>query len=333
MTIYNEIDPYAAKWIGNLVAAGHVAPGEVETRSIRELQPGDVRDHVQSHFFAGIAVWSHALRSAGWPDDCPVWTGSCPCQPFSSAGRRRGSSDDRHLWPDWYKLIAECRPPVVFGEQVASPDGLRWLDAVRADLEASGYAFGAADLCAAGVGAPHIRQRLYFVALADRERLERVRVQLRAGESRQVLPQARGGSTVGGMAHGEGDGRGQGGEDSGRIADGKGPAGLTRGGSANDSEPRGLGDAVHEGPQVGQGPAVGRGAVRDEGQAAPETGTGFWGPVEWLPCQDGRFRPVEPGTFPLAHGVANRVGKLRAYGNAICGPVATMFIGAVMQAL
>ena len=69
------------------------------------------------------------------------------------------------------RLIAESGPAVVFGEQVASKDGRQWLAGVRADLETLGYGVGAADLCAAGVGAPHIRQRLFWVADAgDAER-------------------------------------------------------------------------------------------------------------------------------------------------------------------
>ena len=87
-----------------------------------------------------------------------------PRQPFSVAGKKGGHEDERHLWPVWFDLIRERRPPVVFGEQVASRDGLDWLDAVQADLEAANYAVGALDLCAAGVGAPHIRQRVFFVA-------------------------------------------------------------------------------------------------------------------------------------------------------------------------
>ena len=170
MVYYNEIDPYAAQWLRNLIAAGHIAEGDVDTRSIKDVRADDLRPYVQCHFFAGIGVWSHALRLAGWPDDRPVWTGSCPCQPFSAAGAGKGVEDERHLWPEFHRLIAECRPPVVFGEQVASKDGLGWLDAVHADLEASGYAVGAADLCAAGIGAPHIRQRLWFVAHADNRR-------------------------------------------------------------------------------------------------------------------------------------------------------------------
>jgi hypothetical protein len=107
---YNEIDPYAAQWLRNLVAAGHIAPGDVDERSIVDVQPDDLRGYTQCHFFAGIGGWSYALRLAGWPDDRPAWTGSCPCQPFSAAGKQRGSEDERHLWPAFFRLISECRP-------------------------------------------------------------------------------------------------------------------------------------------------------------------------------------------------------------------------------
>jgi DNA (cytosine-5)-methyltransferase 1 len=160
---YNEHDASAAAWLRELITQGHIAPGEVDERSIADVRPADLRGFTQCHFFAGVGVWSHALRGAGWADDAPVWTGSCPCQPFSASGKRGGTDDHRHLWPAWFRLIRECQPNVCFGEQVASPDGLAWFDFVSADLEGAGYAVGAADTCAAGVGAPHIRQRLYFV--------------------------------------------------------------------------------------------------------------------------------------------------------------------------
>jgi len=163
---YNEIEGYAAQWLRNLIGAGHIAPGDVDIRSILEVAPDDIRGYEQCHFFAGIGGWSLALRLAGWPDDRPVWTGSCPCQPFSVSGARSGSGDERHLWPALFDLISECRPGSVFGEQVAGADGLAWLDHVCADLEGAGYAAAAANLCAAGVGAPHVRQRLYWVAHA-----------------------------------------------------------------------------------------------------------------------------------------------------------------------
>jgi DNA (cytosine-5)-methyltransferase 1 len=169
---YNENDRFAAAWLRNLMAAGLVPAGEVDDRSIADVDAADLAGFVQCHFFAGIAGWPYALSLAGWPEDRPVWTGSCPCQPFSAAGKRAAAADARHLWPEFRRLIAECNPPTVFGEQAASKDGRLWLAGVRADLEALGYAVGAADLCAAGVGAPHIRQRLWWVGHSEQQGLE-----------------------------------------------------------------------------------------------------------------------------------------------------------------
>ena len=161
---YNENDPFAAQWLRNLIAGGHIPAGDVDDRDIQEVTPDDLKGYTQCHFFAGIGGWPYALKLAGWPDDRPVWTGSCPCQPLSSAGQRKGHADQRHLWPAFQSLIAQSSPTVVFGEQVESKDGREWFAAVRADLEATGYACGCADLCAASAGAPHIRQRLFWVA-------------------------------------------------------------------------------------------------------------------------------------------------------------------------
>ncbi|WP_176048186.1 DNA cytosine methyltransferase [Burkholderia sp. BCC1644] len=170
---YNEHDPYAAQWLRNLIAAGHIAPGDVDERSIEDVRPDDLRAYDQCHFFAGIGVWSHALRRAGWPDDRPVWTGSCPCQPFSAAGKGTGFDDERHLWPAWYWLIGQRRPVAVLGEQVASAAGLGWLDRVCADLEDADYACGAVDFCARRVGFPLRRSRLLFMAHPHRQRQSR----------------------------------------------------------------------------------------------------------------------------------------------------------------
>ena len=155
---YNEKNPFAAQWLRNLIAAGHIAPGEVDERSIEDVTPDDLRGFTQCHFFAGIGVWSHSLRLAGWPDDRPVWTGSCPCQPFSPAGKGDGFANERHLWPHFFHLISERRPQHVFGEQVAAGNANVWFDLVQADLEGLGYAFGLVPFAAAGIGAPHIRQ-------------------------------------------------------------------------------------------------------------------------------------------------------------------------------
>lgn len=167
-TYYNEIDPFAVAWLRNLIEAGQLPAGDVDDRSIVDVRPGDLRGYGSCHFFAGIGGWPYALRLAGVAEE--TWTGSCPCQPFSVAGSGKGTADERHLWPAFRRLIEECQPPIVFGEQVAGKAGRTWLTGVRADLEARGYAVGAANLCAAGVGAPHIRQRLYWVAHSEGDR-------------------------------------------------------------------------------------------------------------------------------------------------------------------
>jgi DNA (cytosine-5)-methyltransferase 1 len=167
---YNEHDPHAAQWLRNLIDCGAIALGDVDERDIRDVVPNELAGYTQCHFFAGIGGWSYALRRAGWPDDRRVWTWSEPCQPFSSAGRKAGFADERYLRPYVHHLVRCCRPPVCFGEQVASKDGLSWLDVIQADMEGEGYAFRAFDLCAAGVGSPHIRQRLFFVADTESER-------------------------------------------------------------------------------------------------------------------------------------------------------------------
>lgn len=172
MNYYNEFDNHAAAWLKQLIAEGLIPPGEVDQRSITDVSPNDLSGFTQCHFFAGIGGWALALEIAGWPDDRPVWTGSCPCQPFSVAGKQMGRSDPRHLWPAFRRLINRCRPPVVIGEQVASTDGRKWLSGVFANLETMGYAPAGSDLCAAGVASPHMRQRLYWAgfSLADRNR-------------------------------------------------------------------------------------------------------------------------------------------------------------------
>ena len=491
---YNENDPYAAQWLRNLMAAGHIPEGCVDTRSIVDVQPEDLTVFTQCHFFAGIGGWPLALRLAGWPVDKPVWTGSCPCQPFSVAGKRKGNSDERHLWPEMFRLISECSPSTVFGEQVASADvigvaadagmsdvwsgkafirvqewiegeevhslqrlyeiggsgvtenkatvGARqqevegekqgmvsdigsagpsqgkrypagyhlsrdsgqggqgnlrgygdsvqsglsasmelpvigsdrsggriyvreykgrdlrlqrdgecvgrathhrdrggandaeaaelerllgeirreskatdrpeWVTGVRADLERCGYAFGASVLSAASAGAPHIRQRLFWVADAT-EQGEWRRGLCGPGEGVSAADQRTSGQSGGrGFANGMGNTTGNGREQRGTEPVGRG------------LEPRrstsGLGNSTGE--QVG-----------DAGQPRRRSNApGFWGAFDVVPCADGKARRIESGTFPLAHGVPGRVGKLRAYGNAIVPQVAAGFIEAFLEA-
>ena len=182
---YNEFEPKAAAALRALIEDGFIAPGDVDERPIQEVQASDLRGYTQCHFFAGIGLWSVALRAALWPDERPVWTGSCPCQPYSAAGKRQGATDDRDLWPVWFRLIAECRPPVIFGEQVASAIAHGWLDRLANDLENEGYAIGSAVLPACSAGAFHKRERLWFVANAIGGQLPQARARSseRVGQS------------------------------------------------------------------------------------------------------------------------------------------------------
>jgi DNA (cytosine-5)-methyltransferase 1 len=337
---YNECDPFAAQWLRELIKAGLIADGEVDERSITDVRPSDLAGFTQCHFFAGIGGWSHSLRLAGWADNRCVWTGSCPCQPFSTAGKGDGADDSRHLWPTWFSLIGECRPPVVFGEQVASADGLGWLDLVCADLESAGYAIAAADLCAAGIGAPHIRQRLWFVAESSSERLERERLRLLTGEPRSASAEIGRRCEVGALDNTER-------QRTERTAGSQGCAERSTPPSGEDERRRQLqtvnasaigdmgdSDSARHAIRMGGGGDDASTIGTTTGQAAIETGAtrGFWSGAEWIACSDGTARPIEPGTFPLAHGVPARVGRLRGYGNAIVPQVAQAFIESYLEA-
>lgn len=152
---------------------GEITFGDVSQESILAIEPWQLVGYDRCHFFAGIGGWDLALQWAGWPADWPVWTGSCPCQPFSVAGERLGFDDERHLWPHFYKLIRELRPPTIFGEQVANKLGIEWIDQVSANMEAIGYAFAAVVIPACVIGAHHQRKRTFWVAHAGRTRRER----------------------------------------------------------------------------------------------------------------------------------------------------------------
>lgn len=417
---YNEIDPVAAQWLRNLIAAQHIAPGDVDERSIEDVKPEDLHGYTQCHFFAGVGVWSYALRRANWPDDRPVWTGSCPCQPFSAAGKGASFNDERHLWPDFFHLIEKCRPAVIFGEQVASKDADPWIDLVQTDMEALGYAFGAVPFPSASVGAPHIRDRLYWVANAKLRRRKRLTQQhpstilspMDGAQSAWQPVSTHSASTVGRLANDNCSGCEQRCEgcailgrwqtaqsDSGtkRLADTNGrdasaerqqrsreqrqqqedgvAGGLAdadgskcewRGACSEPSRRHGapygsnclsrMGNAHHDGCATSKitgsngSPVLNResranlsrqstGAGRSQtvSEASTAIGSsptnGFWRDVDWLSCRDGKWRPVEPGTFPLAHGATARMGRLRAYGNAINAEQATIFIQAAMSAL
>jgi DNA (cytosine-5)-methyltransferase 1 len=375
-SFYNEIDPYAAAWLRNLIKAGLIPDGEVSTQSIVDLRPSDLSGFDQCHFFAGIGGWSQALHLAGWAPDRPVWTGSCPCQPFSVAGKGAGTDDPRHLWPHFHRLIAACRPPVVLGEQVAGKAGYGWFDGVRTDLEATGYAGRAVDIPALAVNAPHIRQRLYWVAcdMADATSA-RLQGSSNAGKCATGMgsQQPSGDSCGDHMADAQQHGHGR--ETSPAHHDrqeGDGPTDQ-HGGRGGSSVCSHMADADQGGrgrrPRDGDGKRDGQTGERDEDHrqpaggsedhldvadanvsglrqrhgnnppaghghpAAPEGRSGHWDDYIWAGGSDGKARRIEPCIPLLANGVSNRVGRLRAYGNAIVPPLAAEVVKALMETL
>lgn len=296
MNYYNEWDPQAAAWLRELIAERLIPRGLVDERSITEVKAEDLEGFTQCHFFAGIGGWPLALQLAGVSRKTRLWTGSPPCQPFSAAGKQLGQFDPRHLAPVFLNLISECRPPVLFGEQVAPAIAKSWMCDLQTHLEGEDYAVGFAVLPACGVGAPHKRDRLFFGAQqlgdTDSERYNQQHALLQRARQKD-MPEATGSSEDGGVADSM---RQQ--FDRGRAPGKAGRPQLTDGSNADSTNPH----------------------------------HGFWSDADWLGCRDGKFRPVEPGTFPLANGIPARVGRLRGYGNAIVPQVAAEFIAAFMGA-
>ena len=294
MNYYNEWDSFAAEWLKQLIKDGLIPDGEVDSRSIADVRPEDLKGFTQCHFFAGIGGWSRALQLAGWSPDRPVWTGSPPCQPFSTAGKQSGKDDLRHLWPVFFNLIRECRPPTIFGEQVASAIRFGWLDDLQRDLEGEDYAAAAFVLSGGSVSAPHKRDRLFFVADTT------------SGRHKQSEQFSNGCPSQGDKRQSDSSGNC---ESQRQLVADSGDKGLQR--------HRGLGqEQVSEGRQ---------------GEARHSSKNSFWS-GKTIYCRDGKYRsiPTEPALFPLANGIPNRVGILRGAGNAIVPQAAAEIIKAYM---
>jgi DNA (cytosine-5)-methyltransferase 1 len=310
---YNEIDAYCAKWLRNLMDAGHIPAGDIDTRSIEDVRPDELRGYVQCHFFAGIGGWPLALALAGWPVDRPVWTGSCPCQPFSVAGKGAGFADKRHLWPAWQHLIAQREPPVVFGEQVAS--ATEWLGLVFGDLEALGYAVAGVPVEAASAGAQHYRDRYWIVADNDQQRPSAERQQ-RSWELGR--PGGHPEDHARTLAHGHGQGL-----------------------AIRRSERRDARQECATTQRSGSRPVVDLARVGwGEGWTESEfRSRGFTAAVasiddaQYVECPDGKWRALPPPRVRwLGNGIPARVAKLRALGNAIDPRPAAEFISAYAEA-
>lgn len=326
---YNEFDKGAAAWLRELINAKLIPFGYVDERSITEVTASDVQGFTQCHFFAGIGGWSLALQLAGVPASTRLWTGSPPCQPFSTAGKQLGQFDERHLAPVFLNLVSKCKPPVLFGEQVAAAIGKSWMCDLQTHLEGEDYAVGFAVLPACSVGAPHKRDRLFFGATLAYT--DDTGPQGRAGVSERADQQSAGaGSVESGLAYTSMHGH----------TTTQKPIHVRQ----MEQQP-GWANRSHQCEQL---------TTECSAESCRLVGTstnphhGFWSDADWLGCRDGKFRPVEPGTFPLANGIPARVGRLRdedlqshpqknrvmrlrGYGNAIVPQVAAEFVKAFMS--
>jgi len=357
---YNEIEPFAAQWLRNLISKGLIADGEVDERSIADVKPDDLIGFTQCHFFAGIGVWSYALRCAGWSDDRPVWTGSCPCQPFSSAGKGKGFDDERHLFPHFHWLISQCRPELVFGEQVANKAGESWFDIVQVDLAGEGYTAGLVVFPACGVGAPHQRKRLYWVAENTLVDTTGKRAQPESGVQLQDGTEFCSTGATSELAHAElhGHASGDGLREASESSEQEGAQCVGEFAGGGDSD-----DVAHSGVtglqgRGSRGESTERGASAGHSrQSSPDSDAGptngLWRDADWLYCRDDKWRATQSTDERLADGIAdslgycrirdryslnplvekaeNRVGRLKGYGNAIVAPQAQEFIEAYME--
>lgn len=349
---FNEFDKFAASWLRNLFPES-----VVDERSIKDVGRADTALYKRCHFFGGIGGWEYALQLAGWPDDRPVWTGSCPCQPFSAAGKQKGQEDERHLWPEMFRLIRECCPDTIFGEQVASAVGHGWVDGVFTDLESEGYTCGAVVLGAHSVGSPHIRQRLYWVAYSAESRCQERHIDL-ASASITGEGFADGWQRVVFSSECDEDGNcpfceidyaecgcpGPTQDEEYEYCERDGIMLARRfvfSGESRLERHSGNGDNRNK---------PGRQYQESSRSVATSGSTDFWSDFNIVHCTDGKSRRIERGTFPLANGIpremgrgkpelaklvrgarANRVGRLKGYGNAIVPQVAAEFIRAFLE--
>jgi DNA (cytosine-5)-methyltransferase 1 len=318
---YNEFDPKAASWLRQLITNGDIAPGIVDERSITEVHPDDLKGFERVHFFAGIGTWDYCLTNAGFTGN--VWTASLPCQPFSKAGKRRGKEDERHLLPHFLELVRECRPDLIFGEQVESAIKHGWLDDLYTEMEAENYTVGSAILGAHSVNSAHIRKRIYWVAHTNSLGSQRPGIVGRplhptSGEDREIHRVVDDG--IGGRgAHSINEGsqrRVSGRQDSEREN-------INRRigcGSTDSIEWLYCRDGKHRPVQEGITPLI-------EVKKTIKSG------IE--PLVDGATGSLVCGsdTIDPNNSAEARTIRLKGYGNAIVAPVATEFIRATMEVI
>jgi DNA (cytosine-5)-methyltransferase 1 len=308
---FSEIEPYACKLLGQ-----HW-PGVRNFGDIRNVTREAVADAAQGGIRRGRAsreTGQPALGGEtvpGGPRDSSgiidLLTGGFPCQPFSVAGKQRGAADDRHLWPEMCRVIDECRPAWVLGENVPGIIGME-LDRVLSDLENLSYTCWPVVVPACAVDARHRRDRVWIVAYSERDGFASC---ANAGITGEIP-----GAEPSGENH---SANAPGASSSGALAKGKRPR-LEKRGKQPTREERS--PAQRSGEAVANRESELLYRSEPDGDAGGRGG--FANGCQW---------PVEPAVGRVAHGIPARSHRLKGLGNAIVPQVAEVFLRAIRAQL
>ncbi len=254
--------------------------------------------------------------------------GGYPCQPFSTAGKRRGEKDDRHLWPEFNRLVAELRPSWVIGENVAGHISMG-LDDVLSDLEGQGYACRTFVIPACAVGAHHRRDRCWTVAhsgdvLQPRKLDTRTNCRTSSGSEGRDDPegQAPYGKRV-------------------RTEPGSSASVLAHTSSERQSETGTFSTRRSKrlaGSSIASANVADTDSVNAQGSTNAQSTERSWPWVDEFSSRrdadkhPGRIWLTEPNVGRVAHGVPDRVDRLKGCGNAVVPQIPEMIGHAILEA-
>ena len=235
--------------------------------------------------------------------------GGFPCQPFSQAGKRKGKEDDRHLWPEYFRLIQEIRPRWVIGENVAGLINMG-LDDVLSDLESEAYSCQTLVIPACAINAPHRRDRVWIIAhsglFGQKEHEEQATGVEQCGEETNVENPGR---ALRQRAKFQG-------EDANEV--GQGDANQhQRSGSTPGDDVAYANDIPSEGIKTTSNNGKDRSQPNDQFITGCGNEGGWWA--------------VEPNVGRVAHGIPNRVDRLKQLGNAVVPQIPEIIGRAIMQ--